>query len=158
MLSKKYWCGIYSFIYTFIVLGDFRDPPHASQKLVQIQKRKSVSIKDLTPLLKQSNCWVSDGLQAGRKFFENMYSSPYFMANYHLFGRKVENCLLGLFDDPDRPRSPDHGEKISKSCVIFITNYLNILISITPIRGVARGRPVGGGQIMPLTLLPAPFT
>ena len=28
MLSKKYWCGIYSFIYTFIVLGDFRDPPH----------------------------------------------------------------------------------------------------------------------------------
>ena len=57
------------------------------------------------------------------------------MANYHLLGRKVENCLLGLFDDPDRPRSPDHGEKISKSFVVFITyNYLNILISITPIQ------------------------
>ena len=41
------------------------------------------------------------------------------MANYHLLGRKVENCLLGLFDDPDRPRSPDHGEKISKSFVVF---------------------------------------
>ena len=78
---------------------------------------------------------MSDGLQAGRKFFENMYSSPYFMANYHLLRRKVENCLLGLFDDPDRPRSPDHGEKISKSCVIFITrNYLDILISIAPIQ------------------------
>ena len=25
LLSKKYWCGIYSFIYTFIVLRDFRD-------------------------------------------------------------------------------------------------------------------------------------
>ena len=27
LLSKKYWCVIYSFIYTFIVLGDYRDVP-----------------------------------------------------------------------------------------------------------------------------------
>jgi hypothetical protein len=27
LLSKKYWRGIYSFIYTFIVLGVYRDAP-----------------------------------------------------------------------------------------------------------------------------------
>ena len=45
---------------------------NASRELVEIQERKSVSKKNLTPFLKQSNCWVSDGLQAGRKFFENI--------------------------------------------------------------------------------------
>ena len=108
--------------------------PWGGQCQPRISKKKIGLQKGFDPLIKAVEL-LSEWRTASRAQVFWEYSSPYFMANYHLLGRKVENCLLGLFDDPDRPRSPDHGEKISKSCVIFITrNYLDILISIAPIQ------------------------
>ena len=104
LLSKKYWCGIYSFIYTLIVLVDHCDPPQhwplqclcavPNLHALNLNKRRSVTQqKNFIDILDRNyNCDISPQFFRRTAFSFLFYCSTYFRY-FHL--EEIDNiCYI----------------------------------------------------------------